>query len=436
MRSGAVLPWAAALIPLVLLAGYVHRYSVDVPLSAEWNLVPALAKSQEGTLSAVDLWRQDNEHRPFFPRLLMIPLARLTGWNMAYELAAIVLLAAGVWLMLSLRVGAAARSMGIAGWAWCAPLIAVAVFSLHSSACWLWGLCLNILMNLFAAAAGLLLLASPVLRLRRFLWAATWGVVASYSYANGLLMWPIGLLLLRDASFDPPRLRRICLGLWVGLACLLAASYAFHYHKPAHHPSLLAAAEHPVRYLAYVLGYLGAPLWRADWRGACVAGAVGLAAWIAALRRLRQSAREHRPARALCWALGMYAAGGALITGVGRAGFGIAQATSPRYGPFAALFWVSVLAALFLARAPRRPSWATAVLFLITGLLVWNSWQARADFPRRHDFLVPARAELWRMQDEKRLSRLFPDVARLRKYVETLKQHHLSVFRTEGPPSP
>src|SRR5262245_62975011 len=76
-----------AFIPLAYLIVMVATYSVDVPFADQWALVPLLEKSYRGTLTLRDLWSQHNEHRLLFPRMIMLVLARLSGWNLRYELA-------------------------------------------------------------------------------------------------------------------------------------------------------------------------------------------------------------------------------------------------------------------------------------------------------------------------------------------------------------
>ena len=49
-----------------------------------------MAKAFRGGLTLADLFEPHNEHRIFFPRLLFILLARLTGWNVRAEMGLIV----------------------------------------------------------------------------------------------------------------------------------------------------------------------------------------------------------------------------------------------------------------------------------------------------------------------------------------------------------
>src|SRR5208282_4675420 len=77
-----------ALLPLAFLIWMVSRYAVSVPFGDQWELVPLLEKTYHETLTFHDLWAQHNEHRILFPKIIMLGLAHLTGWNIYYELVA------------------------------------------------------------------------------------------------------------------------------------------------------------------------------------------------------------------------------------------------------------------------------------------------------------------------------------------------------------
>ena len=75
-------------IPMAHVAGIIGVYGVDVPYWDQWRLVPLLAALDDGTMRVSDLWAIHNEHRVLFPRLVMLGLAQLSGWNTRWEMAA------------------------------------------------------------------------------------------------------------------------------------------------------------------------------------------------------------------------------------------------------------------------------------------------------------------------------------------------------------
>jgi len=101
-----------ALLPPYVLVLLLRLYHVDVPFLDEWAYMLILPKSYECTLSLADLFALHNEHRLFFPRLIMLVPARLTYWNMLYETGAAVVFAAGAFGLLVLRLRATGREVG------------------------------------------------------------------------------------------------------------------------------------------------------------------------------------------------------------------------------------------------------------------------------------------------------------------------------------
>ena len=89
-------PAVLALVPPAYLIWLCVTLHVDVPFWDAWELVPRLDRLDSGTLTLRDVWGQHNEHRPMFPILLMLGLARVSGWNIGLEIAANVLLGVGI----------------------------------------------------------------------------------------------------------------------------------------------------------------------------------------------------------------------------------------------------------------------------------------------------------------------------------------------------
>ena len=88
-----------ALVPFAFLLFVVLTCAVMVPYWDQWDMVPLLEKTCHGELTFHDLWAQHNEHRIFFPKIIMLSLARLTGWSIGCELFTILLLAIGIFLL-------------------------------------------------------------------------------------------------------------------------------------------------------------------------------------------------------------------------------------------------------------------------------------------------------------------------------------------------
>jgi hypothetical protein len=92
-RLPVLLPLVLATIPPALIAATVARYGVNILFWDEFALVPLVSETFEGRFRLQLLWAQHNEHRPLLPRLIMVGLARLSDWDIRYELAANIVVA-------------------------------------------------------------------------------------------------------------------------------------------------------------------------------------------------------------------------------------------------------------------------------------------------------------------------------------------------------
>jgi len=231
---------------------------VDVPFWDQWNFVPLLGKSLEGGISFADLWAPHNEHRLFFPRLIMLGLAHLGGYSISWELAFSVLLAVGIFILVFFRARKIFSLSGSPGFPWVAAALSLLAFSLHQGENWVWGWQIQVFLNVLAVVLGFVILAGPELRWRNFAGAVACGVVATFSYANGLAYWPLAFLALLLAPSASRRRRRAALAIWLGLTALVFISYFYRFApaSPSGKPPFYFAV-HPLEYIRYILGYLG-----------------------------------------------------------------------------------------------------------------------------------------------------------------------------------
>ena len=376
------------LLPFALLVAVVARYGVNVPYWDQWELLPLLQKSFAGTLTLSDLWQQHNEHRIFFPRLIMLALAHLTHWNIRAELVVNVLLGLGIFFAAFTLVRRTFCDTSNPSW-W-QPMLALLLFSLGQYENWMLGWQLQIFLNIVCVVAGVLVLTTRPFRLLHLLLALGLGIVATFSFANGIFYWPIGLLVLAVTLRD----QRVSKGafwsqlaIWMVCMGIAAGAYMYHYQKPAQHPSLLLVLQEPIVFCKYFCAYLGGPL--LGYLGAgynhfpsipylllecdLLVGLVGLIVFIFAGRRI--IVMRMLPFRSLLpyAALAAYALCSAAITAVARMGFGFEQAMFSRYVTITNLFWIAVLVMLFTlvrhdpAMAVRRTARVTltVLLFLI-----------------------------------------------------------------------
>ncbi len=247
----------AAIVFLAVIVAYflfIHAFGVNVVYRDQWSDVQILGQSLSGHLTLGQLWAQHNEERLLFPNLIVVLLGRTTHFNIVYEeyVGAVLLVASIALLILAHR-----RRARQVDWLWYCP-VALLMLSMVQYESTLWGFQLAWYLVLAASLAALFLLDRLTLTWPTWALAIVAGVVASFSSIQGLIVWPVGLilLLLRHRS-------RSSIVTWIACSLFAIGLYFadFSTNKAGaqsdvvHHP--VAAAQF---YLALIGDVVGAPL--------------------------------------------------------------------------------------------------------------------------------------------------------------------------------
>lgn len=186
-------PIAAAVIAGLYLL-YLAHFSTNFPIADEWSVVRLVHVALHGHLTWKILWAQHFESRMLFPNLIFVA----AGFVDRYDLRAIILLA-GLLLIASyvLLLVLTGRYLGRRLTVLPTMLLGIVWFSLADVQNALWGFQVAWYLVLFCFIAVLyLLLVSGLPRAVALILTVAAAVVASYSSDQGLLLWPVGLLVL------------------------------------------------------------------------------------------------------------------------------------------------------------------------------------------------------------------------------------------------
>lgn len=339
----------AFLVPAIWTCIFILLYAYNIPIWDQWEFIPLLQKLYTNqSITLRDLWAQHNEHRILFPRLIMLGLASFSRWNIKYEIyVGFGLLAMTVFVvtvaiarLYHVRQG----SQQVAANAGLSILMAsVLLFSTNQNENLLWGWQIQIFLNVLCVVAGLFILTYyEKLRYAHLVAAVCFGVVATYSFANGVSYWLVGGIIIVARERKTKHFIAFC-AIWVVMFALVVITYSYHFQHPTEHPSISYAVQHPAQFFGYILIYLGAPLIYLDvashiqiWYG----GLLGVSI-VAITSYLLVKERLFFANRILFWhGLLLYAVLSAVITAVGRCGFGVYQAASSRYLTISNLFWL------------------------------------------------------------------------------------------------
>jgi len=320
------------------------------------------------------LWSQYNEHRMPIPKLfLAADLDWLHGTQIfllssifAIQLLQVVILSWAMWVLGGWRGALWRTGTGLA---------AFCLFCLSQWENLTWGMQVCFLLpGLFASISfvGLLLYWSrhkqPSAHNRYLglyvLLSIAAALGATWSYANGNLLWP--LLLVAAIVLRLPL--KIVLSYAIAGA-LSTALFMNNYLRP---PYVIDHARTPINTLKYFAGYFGS-----SWLGASehtrAAEAIGLigfgiAFWF--LLGLRSYIANCRAFHIHLILVTLFCLGSGLVTSFGRAGFGVSQAFSSRYQSIALLFWCSLGLLALASITAAKPRSNLALLLPQTVLLL------------------------------------------------------------------
>ncbi len=223
----------AALVAAYFL--FIHHYAVNSIYYDQWSDVQIIAHWYSGNLTLSDLWAQHGENRILFPNLVVLLLARTVHFNTVVEVYV-----SGVLMTFSTAAILFAhklRSPSI-DWLWYVPIAAL-MMSLVQYVQMLWGFQLAWYMVYFSLALSLFLLDRPRLTWIALSIALVVATVGSYSSIQGLLIWPIGLLLMYQRNRSP-RMSVI----WLG--CGVIVGIVYFYNLSLQQGASFYALTHPI----------------------------------------------------------------------------------------------------------------------------------------------------------------------------------------------
>lgn len=418
------------ILPALLGLTYVALFGVNVPFYDQFDFLPMIDKLYNGTITGSDLFSQHNEHRLVFPRLAMLGLAALTGYNTVAEMyfswALTLGIMALIYLLFKDTVGKSQLIL--------LEFIPVAwlAFSFRQFENILWGWQIQIYMCVLAFVAAVYFLnrAKQAQELN-FLIAIGCAVVSMFSFFNGLIVWPAGLLFILMSDMKD---KLLAAAAWTVTGIMFCLIYFIGWHSPENHPSLLFGLQNPLTFLQYLLINIGSSF-GFEKNLALVAGLVLLAFGITLTYLLF---KDKQLTKNKVWVTFMFfSLAVSLSCAVGRSGFGIDQALTSRYTTFTGIGIIGIYAIatrLFNERKSENDRLYKAIyglilLLLAAGLIIGygsgfisgGKWSAHAEST------IPLIQGYKTLGDDE-LKAVHPDVYVVRRGAGILEKYHLNVF--------
>lgn len=435
-----------ALLVAGLGAGVASAYIVistysPLPHWDEWALFDHLATGKGW--SPAWLWAQHNEHRILIPKIFFLIDVQLFHGRQIFLLASIfaiqllqaALLSFSLWTLGGLRGSAWRAGTG---------LIAYCILCPTQQENLIWGFQLQFVvpaaMATLAVLSLLLCCRESAARTRAlfFLLAIAAATLATWSLANGMLLWAVLLLaavLLRMRRPALPALA-VCAVTNVGL-------YLYRYHRPSPQSGALHITS-IAEILRFILVYFGSTFIRHSAGSMALAvGAVGICAalWILvfAIRHCRtipqstdvpHSGRESRLLLELALLM-LFCLATATITAFGRLHLGLEQATASRYQTFALLFWCC-LGLVLLVPASKNAAQLKMLCACLLALMLGFGTQVRLPLIdaqwRQLRLKMISLALLTGVRDPAVLADAYPDPRVVLRAAEYMRNNRLSIF--------
>ena len=246
-RRRAVLPTALGIATLVVpVAAYfwfISRFSVNAIYWDQWSDINMIGHPNIATL-----WAQHLENRIFFPNLIVLVLAYTTHFNIIVEeyLSGVMLVVAA-----GLLIWAHKRRCPSTPLVYYSPVV-ILMLSFAQAGNTLWGFQMAWYLLMLALAAALFFLDRPSLTGLVLAAAIAAAVVGSFTSLQGLLIWPVGLVLL----WHRRRSKGLLLA-WVASAVTTGAVYFIQFEFSATGDNNSYVFAHPIAAIQFFFSLVG-----------------------------------------------------------------------------------------------------------------------------------------------------------------------------------
>ena len=384
----------------VLILKLAFQYSTVLPFWDAWEFIDQLAR-QAGHYSFANLWAQHNEHRIFIPKLFFLVdvfFFKATGHFLLIciiitQLLTVLVLCASIRSRDDVSGSARISLFGLMLFLFFLP---VQMDNL------VWGFQLQFVLVIFFAVLSFYSfskLTPPAASNNQqrpqsllFSLGLSSALCATLCMASGLFVWPFLALISVARRLGRNRLL-ITLACWF----LITAAYLHGYVTPNKHSDPLESLSKPFLILQYLALYVGGSWIVYGETVASIVGFTGIAAGIVFLLIAGWHHKKLSGSDIFFLSVILFVFVTAIITGLGRIRFGIAQGFSSRYQTVSLLFWgaLSVLAVSWLGSRFGRRSLSPLIMLLGFLLLLWSP------LFRLKSILEPfaLRADQWKLEE-------------------------------------
>lgn len=396
-------------IPIALVIAITFLFTVEVPMSDDWDFVPIIQKMKNGTLDWNTLDTPYGGHKIAVPYLVLGGIAIVTHWNTyIFRLVNLALFIAA-WMAIRPEAVRDRR------------LLAASIFfwSWDQWVAWIWNTPMCCTMAFVCVLWSLRLLKSG--RIWHFVPAMLLAMIGTFCHGTGVAVWPAAAYMV---YFTPrPWAQKVAFA-----AVLLTTAYLF-LQRPAvpvaytpNPTKTLVDAATPKSYLAmpvFLLQTMGGPAGFQRMGNSALVSAVGLTMLFlgGSLEKFKT-----RPFTVAVLVAGVSMMGLVMVARGGESYAG--QAMDSRYGTMAVLFWVALIILV------DWEGWKSHVLALLVALCIVRSVTRLPEilrYKRREQ--AGAQGLLTWTPQRLLLSGAHTPEAQLDKDQQLIREWHYSLFR-------
>lgn len=437
------------LLPIIIGLFYIHSFGVNVPFLDQWYEFPAfLMKYENSDLSIFDLFSQQNESRPFFPRIFMFSMSLITSYNVK----SLMYLSYGFYcISFFILFSMYKKDHGVTKLSLLKFVpIAWFFFNLFQMSNFLFGIRTEQSLHILAFISAVYLIDSSKKFDSKFLASIGFAFVSLFSFAAGTITWIVCLVQVVLSNSDEKIKKTV---VWITCTAVSFSVYLFGYAKPSHHPSLLYSLYNLEDGVSTFLNSVGSTIIR-DPVLSPIVGLLIITILVFIFIVNRKNLQLEKNSK--WFSLVLFSLFASLEVSVARAGFGSSVALSQRYllltyWSIIGLYFISLNFVNIYCRnfqiVPDRFSAKdiiekTKILnYLLLGsvlclLFIGVSYHfvtgietgsvLNEQFEQNKYYL-----ETFDLQPDKNLERLYPDATAVREKATLLRKYNLSVFSQE-----
>jgi hypothetical protein len=422
-------------LPALLMWHWISRNWVPIPTWDEWHTPGSqFASWCAGTLTISELFSLHNESRKFFPRLLYFTLAAFGGWDVRKEMRVMFVLVCTLCVLLQFllrRTPGATLPSSLLTWG----LMVSLCFAPVQVENFLYGIQGEPLFIGTAVVAVAALNLSGISVRTKVLCNALLAFTATYTFANGMLLWALAWPLTATNEYTSCRRRIWWYVAYASAGIISIGCYFIGYHRPSYHPELASIIGSFGQLFHYFILWVGR-YFASDFADPLILGIIALLLFAGAVGFSFDAIRRGREWRIFYpWLLvGAYACATGIITAIGRLGFGVQQALDARYVAFSLFFYIALVGLYFAVYCSRirtgsvalRSSFLTNMVWMIALLaLLWAASYKKnlAVLAENHRYRVHLLHTLeWinAIPDNPDLALIFPYVGGLKEWAAIL----------------